>query len=619
MHNFIEKIKKITARLDTWSRSPKGEYVFNRMFFYICPIIAFCIVERMNCTTTHLSQYDIIPFILNLLLYTAGFCLLSLAFGERKLLAALYPAAWGCVGLINHYVLLYRDRILLPSDLRSWQTVWAISDKLSLKMDSPVFQTVFLFICYIAMVCVFVKDNQQPRKHWKAHLTTALLSAILAACSLGSSAAQDKLGLTMQQWYTQDNGFLVNFILMGMSQSSPEIDGYSVEQAENLIAEIGEAPADSSVTKPKNIICIMDETFMDYDVYEDHTKTGVDYTPFLHSLKDSTTNGWVISPAFGGGTALPEYEFLTWQSEAFLPYETVAYQLYVNHDMPSLASLAKQEGYTTTAFHPYHKTGWGRFEVYPRIGFDNTIFSEDDPDKYENDPSRQTLGLYSDSCDFEDLFDLTNNTSNNFIFNVTIQNHMPYFTRFKEEETGDFVNDAEIPEKLKGTSLEDDAKAYLSLLKDSDDALRALIEHYQNIDEPTMIVFFGDHQTIFASELANIYYPDKSEQERQLMGSATPFFIWTNYDSTTQSDLVLSPSILGALTAQKAGFTLPALPNYLLSDVYPEILVAHQKGIITRDDLTVREYDDLSSEEKSIWDNWATLSHYFLFGFSNSN
>ena len=46
------------------------------------------------------------------------------------------------------------------------------------------------------------------------------------------------------------------------------------------------------------------------------------------------------------------------------------------------------------------------------------------------------------------------------------------------------------------------AEQYLSLIRASDDALRDLIEHYSQSEEPTMVVFFGDHQP----PLKNAFY-----------------------------------------------------------------------------------------------------------------
>lgn len=72
-----------------------------------------------------------------------------------------------------------------------------------------------------------------------------------------------------------------------------------------------------------------------------------------------------------------------------------------------------------------------------------------------------------------------------FIFNVTMQNHGGYeesFPEFQEEieATGDVAG---YPQ----------ANRYLSLMKKSDEAFEYLIDYFSQVEEPTMIVMFGDH------------------------------------------------------------------------------------------------------------------------------
>ena len=52
---------------------------------------------------------------------------------------------------------------------------------------------------------------------------------------------------------------------MKQKVSAPE--GYSTEEAEDLIEEIGTKQAED-ITQPQNIICIMSEAFMDFNFHE---------------------------------------------------------------------------------------------------------------------------------------------------------------------------------------------------------------------------------------------------------------------------------------------------------------------------------------------------------------
>ena len=88
-----------------------------------------------------------------------------------------------------------------------------------------------------------------------------------------------------------------------------------------------------------------------------------DPTPFLHSMTENTIKGWMYSPVTGGGTASVEFEYLTGFSTLFQPPHTVAYQLYVEEGMPSLAALAGSQGYENTAYHPNKYSRWNRPNV----------------------------------------------------------------------------------------------------------------------------------------------------------------------------------------------------------------------------------------------------------------
>ncbi len=138
----------------------------------------------------------------------------------------------------------------------------------------------------------------------------------------------------------------------------------------------------------------MNESFADFTIFNGLDPTA-DPTPFLHCLTENTVQGWMYSPVTGGGTATVEFEYLTGFSTLFQPPHTVAYQLYVNEDMPSLAALAGSAGYETTAFHPYKSSGWNRLIVYHYLDFDHQMYEED-----VDDP-RYIRHYISDRSDYE--------------------------------------------------------------------------------------------------------------------------------------------------------------------------------------------------------------------------
>ena len=183
----------------------------------------------------------------------------------------------------------------------------------------------------------------------------------------------------------------------------------------------------------------------------------------------------------GGNTADSEFEFLTGNTMAFLPVGSIPYQQYIKSTTPSLASYLKSIGYATYAQHPYYGSGWNRDTVYPLLGFDNLSFMQD----YSN--QRFVRKYISDETSFDKIIETYENKPDGqpaFIFNVTMQNHGGYtdtYYGFDNTVTADKLNNSALDQ-------------YLSLIKLTDEDLKSLIEYFSNVDEKTIVVFFGDHQ-----------------------------------------------------------------------------------------------------------------------------
>lgn len=118
------------------------------------------------------------------------------------------------------------------------------------------------------------------------------------------------LGIYTQQWVTQANGFLLNFTVAMRYSSVDKPEDYSRDRVLELAEEYPAVEADGSVTRPVNIIAIMNESFADLTIFEG-LELEEDPTPFLHSMTENTIKGWMYSPVTGGGTASVEFEYLT--------------------------------------------------------------------------------------------------------------------------------------------------------------------------------------------------------------------------------------------------------------------------------------------------------------------
>lgn len=128
-----------------------------------------------------------------------------------------------------------------------------------------------------------------------------------------------------------------------------------------------------------------------------------------------------------------------------------------------------------------------------------------------------------------------------YLFNVTVQNHGGYVGN------RGFV-DADVKCETEGLT-SSEVNQYLTLAKKSDEAFKMLIEYFEKVDEPTVIVMFGDHQPPLSNEFySNIFGTDiaKFTPEQTATWYSTPYVIWANYDIEEKEDFNMSANYLSA-------------------------------------------------------------------------
>ena len=554
----------------------------SRLVFLLGPWVCLWMVEILNENDVFedLAAWQVL---MNLVWYYSLFVALRLLLGRNRRAAALSTVLAFLFGLVNHYVLRFRGRILFPADVTGWRTAANVAEGFDYSLDEYIIQAAVLMVAYLFLVFVCVPQ----KKRAKIKLPAAL---ILWAVILGYGYAffctgmLPALGIFTQQWVTQRNGFLLNFTIALRYSSVEEPEDYSEETVLELMEEYPGLEGDTS-KQPTNLIVIMNESFGDFSIF-DSFEASEDPTPFLHSLEENTVKGWMYSSVTGGGTATIEFEYLTGFTSLFQPPHTVAYQLYVEEGMPSLAALAGNIGYDTTAFHPYKSSGWNRVLAYEYLDFDKQMYEEDVIDPY------YIRNYISDQSDYEMIYRSTEGEDTTFFFNVTMQNHSGYAQGWRNLE-----QTIELPDNL--NNADRSAQQFFCLMRESDKALEQLITYYSQCDEPTMIVFFGDHQppltNAFYEQLYGKKFSERTTQE-VMQQYAVPFFIWANYDIEERQDVVISPNYLGVLTAQVAGLPMTGFMNFL-SQMYEDLPAITPVGFVTADGQFLSE-EELGEQEQ---------------------
>ena len=566
----------------------------SRLVFLLGPWVCLWMVEILNENDVFddLAAWQVL---MNMIFYYSIFIALRLILGRNRRAAAAGTVFAFLFGLVNHYVLRFRGRILFPADITGWRTAANVAEGFDYSIDLYITQAAILLTAYLCLV--FYCVPQRKRARVKLPLALLLWAVMGSYCyAFFCTGMLPALDIYTQQWVTQRNGFLLNFSIALRYSSVDKPEGYSKEAVLELMERYPGSEGYPDV-QPVNLIVIMNESFGDLTIF-DTFRPSEDPTPFLHSLEENTVKGWMYSSVTGGGTATVEFEYLTGFTSLFQPPHTVAYQLYVEEGMPSLAALAGSQGYSSTAFHPYKSSGWNRVLAYNYLDFDSQMYEEDVPNPY------LIRSYISDKSDYEMIYRATEAEEGPlFFFNVTMQNHSGY-----AQGWNNLPHHITLPEHQK--SADRTAEQFFSLMKESDLALEELITYYSQCEEPTMVVFFGDHQPPLANAFYEVLYGKRlSERNTKevLRQYAVPFFIWTNYNIEERQDVVVSPNYLGALTAQLAGLPRTGYMDFLL-DMYEELPAITPVGFVTGDGQYLSK-SELNGEQKE-WLNQYEILNY---------
>lgn len=431
----------------------------------------------------------------------------------------------------------------------------------------------------------------------------------------------DHIGVNEIVWNQQENyannGTALAFTLNVKNSIVQKPETYSDEAIGAVAANIEsvsqtqaqpamkKASVDTLQGKKPNVIFIMSEAFWDPTLLSNVTFSE-DPLPTIHRLQKESTSGYLLSPQFGGGTSNVEFEVLTGNSMSFLPGGSIPYQQYVSKPVPSLASYFAGQGYKSMGIHSYEGWFWDRNSVYKQLGFESFKSSE-------HFVNPETKGYFiSDAEVSRNIIDEVDKTEDPmFIYTVTMQNHGPYDDpRYGENQ---FKAEGNLTSQAK-TILE----TYTQGAHDADQSLQMLIDHYQNSDEPTMIVFYGDHLPMLGLDYqvykeagfistsnANAWSLDEVKKMHSI-----PLVTWSNFDMPKQDIPLLSDSFLGAHVLDMLHMEKPA--NFTLNAELAAQVPGLLSNLVVDQDQTLHAKAPESA--KTLIDDYRNVQYDLLFG-----
>lgn len=527
--------------------------------------------------------------------------------------------------LADEIVLVLRKTPLVPTDILSINTAMSVAGNYKFQLTARlIMATVFsIIIAYVIYKLPLEKNmigEQKVSELIGYRIAVAAFTAVLVIYVSGFQRNTFQKDNFDVENMNENVGILLTFYLNSKEMVLQEPDGYAASKAKAYLNEYLDE-TDSSVTasacqENPNVIIIMDEAFSDLSILGD-LELNTDPLKFCHSLEEDpdTISGKLNVSVWGGNTCNTEFEVLTGNTLEMLPYGSIPYMQYITENTDSICDYFHNLGYTNIAVHPYWGQCWRRDTVYKQIGFDKFIDAEDF-DQESNTKNLKDITIHS-GYDFGDLdyvreyisdkesfqqiihqFESKDPGEKLFLFNVTMQNHGGYL--YDGDNLEYTVRSSRYPAQT--------VSQYLSLVQKTDEALEYLISYFKEVSEPTVILFFGDHQpglvnefyeTMFGHSYENFTISDYQKRY------TVPYYIWANYDLNDVKYDQVSANYLSMVLKEAAGLPMDSWDNFRKS-VYEEYPVLTSRLIM--DKSGIRFNRGTISDE--LLDKYAIIQYY---------
>ena len=501
-------------------------------------VIIFCTVQF--ATGAHLGRITPLKFFLNVLLVYGLVMLIGALSGSLKASAISVFAVSMVLAVVDHFVVQTRSYEIQFSDLQSLTTALSVAGRYEFTLSPYCAGALFAALpIFVILIC-----NKLPKFHGMLPRVSGsacgalcmALVVVLVSTSFGSSFIK----YHVQYWKfrtSENNGFYLGLIKSVTATPIRMPDGYTIDTLiSGLEDTLGEnAAVDTTLESDHlpNVIVVMNETFSDLNFASrlsghDGIPTDKDPLEYFNSFSDADNNvikGYAYASIYGGNTANSEFEFLTGNSMAFIESTMVPYNNLLNENNTfSVVDIFNKYGYYTVGMHPEDKTNWNREKIYGYYGFDEEYFLRTDKTFVDNQKltdEQMYRGHVSDKTVYEKIIGLYENKNEGqpaFIFAVTMQNHGGYTTNGFEPTVK--ATDSNISR----------LNEYLSTIKQSDEDLKTLIEYFNEAEEETIIIFYGDHQPGLPDEVYTRYFglDGNSSQEENMSKYVIPYMMWTN-------------------------------------------------------------------------------------------
>lgn len=610
-------------------------FFVSTFLFAFAPATAFLMVECLNGNMAY-SRSPAVIF-MNLLAYAVVYLLFLVIFGSYRWSVFAGTTFFYVFALACHFVLSFRGTPFVPLDIISSGTAANVAANYVFEL-TPQWTVATIQAGLMVAVGFQLGRGNLRRVRWKLMLRA--LAALLIFGTVGTFFSQsyleerDYVVTYWQQHLSYErygNWFAFCINLRSLIPEPPE--GYDSERVDKIAEDMlqgnttynmlsGENDYTPTEDHP-NIIVIMNESLADLQSKGQGFATNEPVLSFFNSLDENTIRGDLQVSVVGGSTACTEYEVMTGNAQRFLPNGSVAFSSNIHATTPSFVWTLREQGYQTAAFHPYRSNGWNRDRAYDHLGIEESVFIDDIvPQEMTFDAAWSEAAeaidpedgdvlnrlFMSDHYDFKivrQMYEARDKEKPFFLFNVTMQNHGSYDAAYPNFSEGVEITDMEGDYPW--------TERYLSLIQATDAAFEELITYFsEEVEEPTLIVMFGDHIPSLEQEFYDELYDmdaDSLSVAETMERYCTPFVIWANYDIPEKDMGTVSANYFSTLVLQTAGVELSEYER-CLAGLFAEVPVISSLGFIDADGRVVE--DCRNTDYAALVDDYECLAYNSL-------
>ena len=503
----------LTAFSDLFYAAPIRFTVLSSLMlnFIIEVLCRHSLIEAVKFTFTHPFMF---AFGWIILLFTVSF---SWFMTKGIIMWATVTVVWLGFGIANSIILLFRAMPLTGSDFAILKDVLPI---ITVYLNIPQIILISIGIVGVIAGIVMLWVKVAPRKvDIKRQLVkfggfTVSLAVLVPILAVTEVLPRDFSEINRAY---MEYGFPYAFTSSLFVHGIPEPDEYSSEDIQSLLDRIEEEKSkdtDGEGTVRPNVIYVQLESFFDLNLVK-WLEVSEDPSPNFTALKEKYPHGYLSVPLVGAGTANSEFEILTGMNLDYFgageyPYTSVLDK----RTCESIAYAFTNYGYKTHAMHNNTGTFYLRDVVYANLGFDTFTPIENMYGVEYNE-----LDWATDACLFPQIKEtLLSTDERDFVFTVSVQPHGKYPEMVLG---GDYPIGWDDISGIEDEELKSMYLYYINQVRGSDEMIGALVEWLEDFDEPTAVVFYGDHMPYLELTEDDLINGDLYQTE---------YILYTNYD-----------------------------------------------------------------------------------------